>query len=251
MRRSRNGGFRRGLKNTRRENGACQTGGRPLADGARPCYVTPLDPPAVPPPERTDHASTPRVPRPPPPGPLRPPRRRFRLQARPRLDGTARRAQGQSHQMPPWTSKIFPGTVRDYWVYVPAQYDGKKPACVMVFQDGGSYVNAKGQFRVPTVFDNLIHKKEMPVTIGIFINPGVVPPPTATRTPSRAATAASSTTRSPTSTPASWRRRSCPRSARTTSCARTPPAGRSAASAPAASAPSPRPGSGPTCSARC
>lgn len=74
-----------------------------------------------------------------------------------------------------WTSKIFPGTVRDYWVYVPAQYDAKKPACVMVFQDGGSYVNAKGQFRIPTVFDNLIHKKEMPVTIGIFISPGTIP----------------------------------------------------------------------------
>jgi enterochelin esterase-like enzyme len=74
-----------------------------------------------------------------------------------------------------WTSTIFPGTVRDYWVYVPAQYDPKTPACVMVFQDGGGYVNRTGDFRVPTVFDNLIHKKEMPVTIGIFINPGRVP----------------------------------------------------------------------------
>src|SRR5215475_11783303 len=61
-----------------------------------------------------------------------------------------------------WKSEIFPGTVRDYWVYVPAQYDEKKPACVMVFQDGGSYLDLKGAFRVPTVFDNLIHKKEMP-----------------------------------------------------------------------------------------
>jgi enterochelin esterase-like enzyme len=75
-----------------------------------------------------------------------------------------------------WKSTIFPGTERDYWVYVPAQYDESKPACVMVFQDGGSYVNEKGAFRVPIVFDNLIHKKEMPVTIGIFINPGVIPP---------------------------------------------------------------------------
>jgi enterochelin esterase family protein len=74
-----------------------------------------------------------------------------------------------------WTSQVFPGTVRDYWVYVPAQYDGKEPACVMVFQDGGAYVNPRGDFRVPTVFDNLIHKKEMPVTVGIFINPGIVP----------------------------------------------------------------------------
>ncbi len=74
-----------------------------------------------------------------------------------------------------WTSKVFPGTVRDYWVYVPAQYDRKEPACVMVFQDGWSYANPKGQFRAPVVFDNLIHKKEMPVTVGIFINPGTFP----------------------------------------------------------------------------
>jgi enterochelin esterase family protein len=74
-----------------------------------------------------------------------------------------------------WTSKVFPGTERDYWVYVPAQYDGKTPACVMVFQDGGNYQNPKGQFRVPIVLDNLIHKKELPIIIGIFINPGVVP----------------------------------------------------------------------------
>jgi enterochelin esterase family protein len=75
-----------------------------------------------------------------------------------------------------WTSTIFPGTVRDYWVYVPAQYDPAHPACVMVFQDGGGYASETGQFRVPIVFDNLIHKKEMPVTIGLFINPGAVPP---------------------------------------------------------------------------
>jgi enterochelin esterase-like enzyme len=75
-----------------------------------------------------------------------------------------------------WVSKkIFPGTERDMWVYVPAQYDGKTPACVMVFQDGGGYVNRKGPAPVPTVFDNLIHKKQMPVTIGIFLNPGVIP----------------------------------------------------------------------------
>jgi enterochelin esterase-like enzyme len=74
-----------------------------------------------------------------------------------------------------WKSTIFAGTVRDVWVYVPAQYDGKDPACVMVFQDGGWYQDRKRDFRVPTVFDNLIHKKQMPVTIGIFINPGVFP----------------------------------------------------------------------------
>lgn len=72
-------------------------------------------------------------------------------------------------------SKIFPGTERDYWIYVPAQYDKAQPASLMVFQDGGAYVNEKNDFRVPIVFDNLIHKKEMPVTIGIFISPGSIP----------------------------------------------------------------------------
>jgi enterochelin esterase-like enzyme len=75
-----------------------------------------------------------------------------------------------------WESKIFPGTVRDYWIYVPAQYDSAKPAALMIFQDGGAYVSLAGSFRVPTVFDNLIAAKEMPVTIGLFINPGSVPP---------------------------------------------------------------------------
>lgn len=74
-----------------------------------------------------------------------------------------------------WTSKVFEGTVRDWWTYVPAQYEAARPACLMVFQDGGGMVSDKGQYRVPIVFDNLIHKGEMPVTIGVFINPGEVP----------------------------------------------------------------------------
>ena len=73
------------------------------------------------------------------------------------------------------TSKVFPGTTRDWWIYVPAQYDARTPACVMVFQDGSGYVSETGAQRLPIVFDNLINKKEMPVTIGIFINPGTKP----------------------------------------------------------------------------
>ncbi|MDP3000614.1 MAG: SMP-30/gluconolactonase/LRE family protein [Bryobacterales bacterium] len=73
-----------------------------------------------------------------------------------------------------WTSKIYPGTARDYWVYAPAQYRPDKPAAVMVFQDGGGFAAEDGAWRVPIVFDNLIHRGEMPVTIGIFINPGVL-----------------------------------------------------------------------------
>jgi enterochelin esterase-like enzyme len=71
-----------------------------------------------------------------------------------------------------WKSEIFPGTIRRYWVYVPAQYKDDSPAAVMVFQDGHAYVGEKGQFRAPIVMDNLIHKKEMPITVGIFIDPG-------------------------------------------------------------------------------
>jgi len=73
-----------------------------------------------------------------------------------------------------WSSKIYPGTMRDYWIYVPAQYKPDKPACVMIFQDGGRIVDDSGSWHAAIVFDNLIHKGEMPVTIGIFIDPGVL-----------------------------------------------------------------------------
>ena len=65
-------------------------------------------------------------------------------------------------------SSQFPGTQRDYWLYVPAQYKPDKPACLYVGQDGV-------RFEAPIVFDNLIHKKEMPVVIGVFVMPGKVP----------------------------------------------------------------------------
>ena len=71
-----------------------------------------------------------------------------------------------------WRSSVFPDTVRRYWVYVPAQYDGSSPAALMVFQDGHAYVSEEGQFKVPVVFDNLIHQGHMPVTIGLFVSPG-------------------------------------------------------------------------------
>ncbi len=71
-----------------------------------------------------------------------------------------------------YVSTIFKDTHRDYWVYVPQQYDPNSRAAVMVFQDGHRYVNDAAEFRTPIVFDNLIHAGTMPVTIGIFINPG-------------------------------------------------------------------------------
>jgi gluconolactonase len=71
-------------------------------------------------------------------------------------------------------SKIFPGTNHDTWVYIPKQYDGSSPAAVMVFQDGGGFQGREGQFRVPVVFDNLIAAHQMPVTIAVMVNPGVI-----------------------------------------------------------------------------
>jgi enterochelin esterase-like enzyme len=69
-------------------------------------------------------------------------------------------------------SRVFPGTNRRYWVYVPAQYAASEPASLMVFQDGHLNLDPEGEMRVPVVFDNLIHRGEMPVTIGVFIDPG-------------------------------------------------------------------------------
>jgi hypothetical protein len=69
-------------------------------------------------------------------------------------------------------SKIIAGTVRRYWVWVPAQYNAKKPANVLVFQDGQRATNPNGSLRVPQAMENLIGKGQMPVTIGIFITPG-------------------------------------------------------------------------------
>ncbi len=151
------------------------------------------------------------------------------------------------------TSHVFPGTTRDYSVYVPSQYDASKPACVMIFQDGTGFANETGAWRVPIVFDNLIHKGAMPVTIGIFVDPGVMPA-AAPGMQSRfnrsyeyhglgpryarfLATRASSSTRS------------SPKLRRSTSSLATPTTALLQAPAPAASPLSPPPGNGPTLSA--
>jgi len=79
---------------------------------------------------------------------------------------------GVLKQMPPWESRIFAGTKRDWWIYVPAQYRAERPAAVMVFQDGNN-----PRTWVPTVFDNLIAKQDMPITVAVFIEPGGVRAP--------------------------------------------------------------------------
>jgi gluconolactonase len=70
------------------------------------------------------------------------------------------------------SSKIYPGTEREYWIYVPAQYTADKPACTLIVQDG---LNRAHGWNLPQICDNLIHTRAMPVTIGIFVNPGIVP----------------------------------------------------------------------------
>ena len=70
-----------------------------------------------------------------------------------------------------WESKLY-NNFREYYVYVPAEYDSAKQAALMVFQDGHAYVNDSGDFRVPIVYDNLIYQKKLPVTICLFVNPG-------------------------------------------------------------------------------
>lgn len=69
-------------------------------------------------------------------------------------------------------SNAYPGTQHTYWVYVPAQYDPAVPAALMVFQDGHAFKDENGDVRAQNVMDNLIYRREIPVMLGVFINPG-------------------------------------------------------------------------------
>ena len=69
-------------------------------------------------------------------------------------------------------SKAYEGTQHTYWVYVPAQYDPAEPACLMIFNDGQAFMAPEGDARAQNVMDNLIYRREIPVMIGVFINPG-------------------------------------------------------------------------------
>ncbi|HBY60753.1 MAG TPA: esterase [Solibacterales bacterium] len=69
-------------------------------------------------------------------------------------------------------SEAYPGTQHTYWVYVPAQYDPSVPASLMIYNDGQAFLAPEGDVRAPVVMDNLIFRREIPVMIGVFINPG-------------------------------------------------------------------------------
>jgi enterochelin esterase-like enzyme len=72
-------------------------------------------------------------------------------------------------------SKAYPGTQHTYWVYVPAQYGPAVPAALMIYQDGQAFKDENGDIRAQNVMDNLIYRREIPVMIGVFINPGRTP----------------------------------------------------------------------------
>ncbi len=67
---------------------------------------------------------------------------------------------------------VYPGTQHTYWIYVPAQYDPAAPASLMIFQDGQAFKDEAGDIHAQHVMDNLIYRREIPVMIGVFINPG-------------------------------------------------------------------------------
>lgn len=115
---------------------------------------------------------------------------RIEVDGMPRMAGSARvehfayTADSQPHDDVPkgklekfeWKdSKVFPGTVRDVTVYLPANHQPGEETCLMVWQDGSRHADPNGSMRAPVVFDNLIHQKAMPRTVGIFIDPGRKP----------------------------------------------------------------------------
>ena len=83
--------------------------------------------------------------------------------------------QGRLEKFEWTTSQVFPETLRDVTVYLPPDFKPGEETCLMVWQDGSRHVDPTGPMRASTVFDNLIHKKEMPRTVGVFIDPGRKP----------------------------------------------------------------------------
>src|SRR5690606_269834 len=69
-------------------------------------------------------------------------------------------------------SQVIPGTVRRYWIHVPAGHDPAQPANLLVFHDGQRATHPEGSLRVPNVLDTLVHRGQIPPTIGVFVTPG-------------------------------------------------------------------------------
>ena len=92
-------------------------------------------------------------------------------------DSLAREGVAKGEVRGPFTlpSQAYQGTQHTYWVYVPAQYDPAVPASLMIFNDGQAFKNMDGDLRAPNVLDNLIDRREIPVMLSVFINPGRTP----------------------------------------------------------------------------
>jgi enterochelin esterase family protein len=74
-----------------------------------------------------------------------------------------------------FTSKVYEGMTNDYYLYVPAQYDPAKPVALMVWQDGSLYIHRDSDYnRILDSLDNLTAKREIPVIIHLFVNPGTL-----------------------------------------------------------------------------
>jgi enterochelin esterase family protein len=73
-------------------------------------------------------------------------------------------------------SKVYPGVPHQFWTYVPADYDKSKSACVMIFLDGRAFLgtnpNPNFSLQMPVLMDNLIHDKQIPIMVGVFVAPG-------------------------------------------------------------------------------
>lgn len=81
---------------------------------------------------------------------------------------------GVTHEFQWSHSTAYPGTSRKFWVHVPDSYDPGVPASVIVFQDGWWYLDPEGEVRAGIVLDNLVHSGDIPATIGVFVDPGIV-----------------------------------------------------------------------------
>ena len=152
-------------------------------------------------------------------------------------------------------SQAYPGTQHTYWVYVPAQYDPAVPASLMIYNDGQAFMAPDGDVRAQVVMDNLIYRREIPVMIGVFINPGRrpdQPEPIRQRVGRpRPPTGPPSTTPSTINTPGSSWMNCCRCSTRSTTSRRIRSGTGSAGRVRAPSPRSPWRGSGRTTSAKC
>ncbi|GAB2606435.1 esterase [Paractinoplanes abujensis] len=81
-------------------------------------------------------------------------------------------AEGRTIELGWDDSAIYPGTTRKVWIHVPAGYDPATPARLIVFQDGWWYLDPDGEMRAAIVLDNLTHRGDIPMTIGLFVDPG-------------------------------------------------------------------------------